>query len=352
MTRPRRRSRLLAGAVTVALALLAGSQALIVAPATAAVPTAAVPTAAVPTAAVLTAGPVAAAPSSGCGRYSCTYTKAGQSLFRVPPGVDLLQVDVIGAGAAPASGHRPPATLTSTPTKGEAVEVKGNLVLPSGVSTLEVVVGGKDTLGGTTSEIMTSTDSTSTLLAAADGVPVPPATKHPTSAKGRTPARSTTTVAKAATKNATSKKTTAKKTTPKKTTHASSGVNRLVSTPTRIPTGGTVTPATGPARVVIKWRSPFQAPLVLSSSSLVMTAGASNTFVVRVIAATVPTLTELGSLPLGVTFRDQGNGTASLAGVPLVDGVYRVKVLAFAGDNPPVTQHLSLVVQGGLIRLG
>ena len=336
MTRPRRRSRLLAGAVTLAVAVLAGSQALTVASAGAAVPT---------------AGPAAAAPHPGCGPYSCTYTKAGQSLFRVPPGVDLLQVDVIGAGAAATSGHRTPATLTSRPTKGEAVEVKGNLVLPSGVSTLEVVVGGKDTLGGTTSEIMTSTDSTSTLLAAADGVPVLPASKHATSAK------STTTLAKAATKKSTPKKTAPKKTTPtettaKNTTHASSGVNRLVSTPTRIPTEGTVTAATGPARVVIRWRSPFQAPLVQSSSSLVMTAGVSNTFVVRVIAATVPTLTERGSLPLGVTFRDHGNGTASLAGVPLVDGVYRLKVLATAGDDPPVTQHLSLIVQGGLIRLG
>jgi len=83
-----------------------------------------------------------------------------------------------------------------------------------------------------------------------------------------------------------------------------------------------------------------------------MTAGAPNSFEVRVISATVPTVTELGSLPLGLYFRDEGNGTASLAGVPLADGVYRLKVLATAGDNPPVTQHLRLVVQGGLIRLG
>ncbi|MBO0693012.1 MAG: hypothetical protein J2P58_08955, partial [Acidimicrobiaceae bacterium] len=127
---------------------------------------------------------------------------------------------------------------------------------------------------------------------------------------------------------------------------------RLVVTPSRIPIGGIETAATGPARVVIKWRAPSQAPKFLSSPFVLAKAGTPSTFVVRVIAATVPTLSELGSLPLGLSFHDQGNGTAALEGVPLADGVYRLKVIATVGELPPVTQHLRLVVRGGLIRLG
>lgn len=333
MERPRRRRRLLAAAVTAAVGLLAGAQAVLPTPA-------------------LAAG--ASSPTSqGCGPVSCTFDRTGQSLFHVPVGVTLLQVDVIGAGAsaparAAAGSHTTP--TTATPGKDAAVEVQGNLALSPGVTALEVVVGGQDTLGGTTSEIMTSTDEASQVLVAADGVAVRPAatkagksTRHHTSVKGATTHAKT--IHAKTSKGESSKG-------EKKAAQPSSGVNRLVATPNRVPAGGSLTAATGPAKVVIRWRAPWQTPQIVSSRRPTLTAGTSSTFMVRAIAATVPTLRELGDLPLGLTFHDQGNGTAALVGVPLVDGVYRLRVLATTGQDPPVTQRVELVVRGGLIRLG
>lgn len=237
----------------------------------------------------------AAAPAT-CAPTSCTYTRTGQSLFQVPAGVSLLQVDVVGAGG---NGS------------GQAVEVKGSLVLPAHATSLEVVVGGKNTLGGTSSELLTSTASTPEVLVAARGTPL-----------GKSRGRQ------------------------QPGTHS----GHLVATPqpasTVVPRDGTVAGAKGRARVVISWRSPWLPATVTSSQLPTLRLARPAMFVVRVSSPVAPRLTERGVLPIGLDFFDQGNGTATIEGIPVVGGVYPLDVTVTAGGAPPVTKHLVLTVSG------
>ena len=62
----------------------------------------------------------------------------------------------------------------------------------------------------------------------------------------------------------------------------------------------------------------------------------------------VPTsaLSETGSLPTGVTFVDNGNGTATLAGTPAAGtgGTYALTITAANGVPPDATQSFTLTV--------
>ena len=64
------------------------------------------------------------------------------------------------------------------------------------------------------------------------------------------------------------------------------------------------------------------------------TTGESFTFTVSASGYVTPSLTEKGKLPRGVTFVDDGDGTATLSGTPVAvgrrapAGTYREKVTA------------------------
>ena len=57
-------------------------------------------------------------------------------------------------------------------------------------------------------------------------------------------------------------------------------------------------------------------------------------------------LSETGSLPTGVTFVDNGNGTATLAGTPAAgtSGVYPLTIGASNGVSPDASQSFTLTV--------
>src|SRR5262249_45743528 len=57
-----------------------------------------------------------------------------------------------------------------------------------------------------------------------------------------------------------------------------------------------------------------QAPAITSTNSAVFSLGAAGSFSVTTTGFPRPTLTATGALPNGVTFTDNGNGTATLAG--------------------------------------
>ncbi len=57
-----------------------------------------------------------------------------------------------------------------------------------------------------------------------------------------------------------------------------------------------------------------------------------------------PILTESGPLPSGVTFHDNGDGTALLAGTPAVSGSYPLTVSASNGISPDASQNLTLTI--------
>ena len=57
-------------------------------------------------------------------------------------------------------------------------------------------------------------------------------------------------------------------------------------------------------------------------------------------------LTETGALPTGVTFVDNGDGTATLAGTPAAGtgGTYALTITAANGVTPDATQSFTLTV--------
>jgi Bacterial Ig-like domain (group 3)/Putative Ig domain/CARDB len=89
-------------------------------------------------------------------------------------------------------------------------------------------------------------------------------------------------------------------------------------------------------------------PSISSADHATFTAGTAGTFSVTTIAGypTATTLGRSGSLPSGVTFTDNGNGTATLAGTPGggTHGTYPLTITASNGINPDATQSFTLTV--------
>jgi hypothetical protein len=60
-------------------------------------------------------------------------------------------------------------------------------------------------------------------------------------------------------------------------------------------------------------------PAITSAASTTFTVGSAGSFTVTTspgYPATAPTISRTGALPSGVTFTDNGDGTATLAGTP------------------------------------
>jgi hypothetical protein len=87
-------------------------------------------------------------------------------------------------------------------------------------------------------------------------------------------------------------------------------------------------------------------PAITSANSTTFTAGVSGTFTVTTSAAGVPTagLSESGTLPGAVTFTDNGDGTATIAGIANVAGNYQINITAQNGASPNATQTFTLTV--------
>lgn len=89
-----------------------------------------------------------------------------------------------------------------------------------------------------------------------------------------------------------------------------------------------------------------QAPAFSSASNTTFTVGAAGTFTVTTTGFPAPSLTESGALPSGVTFTDNGNGTATLAGTPAA-GTGKTYAITFTANNgvgTNATQNFTLTV--------
>ncbi len=88
------------------------------------------------------------------------------------------------------------------------------------------------------------------------------------------------------------------------------------------------------------------APYLAPKGSVTFTEGAPSSFTVAPVAWPKASLTETGTLPTGVTFSDDGDGTATVAGTPLDTrtGTYNVVVKASNGVGRPAVEHLAVVV--------
>ena len=89
-----------------------------------------------------------------------------------------------------------------------------------------------------------------------------------------------------------------------------------------------------------------QAPAITSAASTTFTVGAAGSFTVTSNAAPYAALSESGTLPAGVTFVDNGNGTATLSGTPAAGtgGTYALTITASNGVSPDATQNFILTV--------
>jgi hypothetical protein len=89
------------------------------------------------------------------------------------------------------------------------------------------------------------------------------------------------------------------------------------------------------------------APTITSANSTTFTVGTAGSFTVTTTGSPMPALMQIGMLPLGVTFTDNGNGTATLSGTPALATVssYTITITANNGVSPNATQNFTLTVQ-------
>jgi len=82
------------------------------------------------------------------------------------------------------------------------------------------------------------------------------------------------------------------------------------------------------------------APAITSASSTTFTVGTAGSFTVTTTGSPTPSLTESGTLPSGVTFTNNGNGTATLSGTPAsgTGGTYTLTITASNGVGTPASQ--------------
>jgi hypothetical protein len=89
-----------------------------------------------------------------------------------------------------------------------------------------------------------------------------------------------------------------------------------------------------------------EVPAITSAASSIFTVGFPKTFTVTTTGSPTPSIAESGALPSGVTFTDNGNGTASLAGTPTAGsaGTYPISITASNGISPAASQSFTLTV--------
>ena len=89
-----------------------------------------------------------------------------------------------------------------------------------------------------------------------------------------------------------------------------------------------------------------QAPAITSGNAATFTVGTGETFMVTTTGTPTPAITETGALPSGVTFTDNGNGTATLTGTATTgsQGSYPLTIAAANGISPSASQSFTLTV--------
>ena len=86
------------------------------------------------------------------------------------------------------------------------------------------------------------------------------------------------------------------------------------------------------------------APAITSAASVSLTVGSAGSFTVTASGSPLPSLSESGALPSGVSFVDHGDGTATLAGTPAAGtaGNYALTLTAHNGVGSDATQAFTV----------
>ncbi len=90
------------------------------------------------------------------------------------------------------------------------------------------------------------------------------------------------------------------------------------------------------------------APTITSADHAAFVAGTAGSFTVTTTGSPVASLVHNGSLPSGVTFTDNGDGTATISGTAAAGGAsdYPISIIASNGTAPDATQDFVLTVAG------
>jgi hypothetical protein len=90
-----------------------------------------------------------------------------------------------------------------------------------------------------------------------------------------------------------------------------------------------------------------QAPAIINTNHTTFTVGKAGMFLITTGGFPAPTITENGALPTGVTFKDNGNGTGTLAGVPAAGtgGSNKITFTAQNGVPPTAQQNFTLTIR-------
>jgi hypothetical protein len=94
-----------------------------------------------------------------------------------------------------------------------------------------------------------------------------------------------------------------------------------------------------------------QTPSITSTGAAPFTAGVPGSFTITTTGFPVGVISESGTLPGGMTFQDNGNGTAIIVGIPDpgVSGIsYPLTIAVNNGIGPAVTQAFRLIVNQSL----
>ena len=89
-------------------------------------------------------------------------------------------------------------------------------------------------------------------------------------------------------------------------------------------------------------------PQITSANEAAFEVGVFSSYTVTTSGFPNPTITEVGTLPPGITFVDNGDGTATLSGTPnpnTVGGVFTFTITANNGLLPNATQTFTLLIQ-------
>ena len=107
------------------------------------------------------------------------------------------------------------------------------------------------------------------------------------------------------------------------------------------PKNTTYAPSTGSVTLTV-----VQALAISSANSATFVIGAPGSFTVLTTGLPTPSLSESGSLPAGVTFTDNGNGTGTLQGTPApaASGSFNLSFTAQNGLSPNAVQSFTLVL--------
>jgi PKD repeat protein len=98
----------------------------------------------------------------------------------------------------------------------------------------------------------------------------------------------------------------------------------------------------GTAPVVLN--EPGAAPVITSGATATSIVGAAFSYTITTTGTPTPAITETGALPTGLTFTDNGNGTATIAGTSAAatGGSYPITITAADGASPNATQAFTL----------